>query len=252
MNRIDDHFLHAYVDGELDSADTARVEAAMVLDGALARRVRQACVLRAELQATFDPVLGEPVPERVAAMLHTQSVQPTASGVATAVTRISHGRGFGAGRRRATRRWLAPTTLAASLAVLAVVLWSGAGDELVRVRDGQQFAAGALSDALDQALASEPDPDAAVAIGLTFRSTDGRVCRTFVHRRDPGMAGMACHDASGWALPVTSAIAASESGELRQAASGLPSTVQDAVDARVQGDVFDGRQERAAREAGWR
>jgi hypothetical protein len=133
-----------------------------------------------------------------------------------------------------------------------VAFWWNAGSSLVRMHDGQQFAAGALSRALDQGLASAPDPSAAIAIGLTFRSADGNICRTFVRHASPAMAGLACHEAAGWSLPVLSTKAASAGGELRQAASDLPPTVQAAIDARIRGDAFDAQQERAARDGGWR
>lgn len=248
MNHIDDDTLQAYVDGQLDAAGVTRVEAALAHDDELARRVRQERALRAGLRAAFDPVLDEPVPAHLAALLQAEPARSVAP-----LRRAADARGFGAGRRRAPRRWLAAAAaLAASLAVLAVGLWWQSGDELVRVRDGRQFAAGALSDALDQALASEPDAHAAIAIGLTFRSNDGRICRTFVRRSPPAMAGLACHGDTGWALPVLSATDGPEAGGLRQAASVLPPPVQAAVDARLHGDVFDARQERAARDAGWR
>jgi hypothetical protein len=131
--------------------------------------------------------------------------------------------------------------------------WWQPGGDLIRMQGGQSFAAGALTHALDQALASEPKANAPVAIGLSFRSTDGRICRTFVLRTPPARAGLACHESAGWALPVLSAVTPPEDGgELRQAASALPPAVQAAVDARLRGNVFDAQQERAARDAGWR
>ena len=144
--------------------------------------------------------------------------------------------------------------LAASVALLAVALWWWQpGGDLVRMQGGQSFAAGDLTRALDETLASEPKANAPVAIGLSFRSTDGRICRTFVLRSPPARAGLACRSDAGWALPVLSAVATPEGGgELRQAASALPPAVQAAVDARLRGNVFDARQERAARDAGWR
>ncbi|WP_291194732.1 NepR family anti-sigma factor [Frateuria sp.] len=69
MNPIDDDTLQAYVDGELDASTAARVDAALAQDDALARRVRQAREVRAQLRAAFDPVLEEPVPDRLSAML---------------------------------------------------------------------------------------------------------------------------------------------------------------------------------------
>jgi len=245
MNPIDDDTLQAYVDGELDATARARVDAALVQDDVLARRVRQARALRAQLRAAFDPVLDEPVPARLSALLQPRAV-PT-------VAPLEGGRGEPAARRRAPRRWLLPgAALAASVALLAVGLWWHAGNELVRMCNGEPYAAGVLGRALDQSLASEPDAHATVAIGLTFRAANGHICRSFTVRTPPARAGLACHAAAGWALPVLVPAAPPEGGELRQAASGLPPAVQAVIDARLRGEVFDAQQERAARAAGWR
>jgi hypothetical protein len=250
MNPIDDDILQAYVDGELDAASAARIDAAQAHDAALARRVQQARDVRAQLRAAFDPVLDEPVPARLSALLQPQSAQAAIP----AAPRVVPTGGRGTTRRRTARHWFVPgAALAASVALLAVALWWWQpGGDLVRMRGGQSFAAGALTRALDEALASEPKANAPVAIGLSFRSSDGRICRTFVLRSPPARAGLACHESAGWALPVLTAATLPEGGELRQAASALPPAVQAAVDARLRGNVFDAQQERAARDAGWR
>jgi hypothetical protein len=251
MNPIDDDILQAYVDGELGSERAAQIDAALAHDDVLARRVQQARRVRAQVQALFDPVLAEPVPEHLSALLRPASPQAAMP----AKPRAAHAprRGSGAGRHRTSRRWFVPATaVAASVAVLAVALWWRPGGGLVRMHDGQQFAAGALSDALDHALASEPDPRASIAIGLNFRSADGHICRTFVQQAKPAMAGLACHEAEGWSLPVLSPTDKLADGELRQAASSLPPAVQAVVDARIRGEAFDAQQERAARDSGWR
>jgi len=250
MNPIDDDILQAYVDGELDSERTAQIDAALAHDEVLVRRVQQARSVRTQVQALFDPVLDEPVPEHLSALLRPAS-PPAAMSVRPLAAQAPR-RGFGADRRRMLRRWFVPATVAASIAVLAIALWWRPGNGLVRVQDGQQFAAGALSNALDHALASESDPHAAIAIGLSFRSVDGHICRTFIQHAKPAMAGLACHEAAGWTLPVLSAADQSEGGELQQAASSLPPAVQAAVDARIRGEAFDARQERTARDSGWR
>jgi hypothetical protein len=251
MNPIDEETLQAYVDGELDAPAAARIDAALAHDGNLAHRVRQARAVRAQLRAAFDPVLGEPVPERLSSLL-----QPTVQGqAAPARPRIRSADGHRAGARHYRgRRWLAPgAALAASLVLAAAILWWWrAGGEMVRMHDGRAFAAGELDHALDRALASEPDARATVAIGLSFRSADGHICRTFVLRTRPARAGLACHGDAGWSLPVLGPVPEPQHGELRQAASGLSPEVQAAVDARLRGEVFDARQERAARDAGWR
>lgn len=251
MKPIDDDTLQAYVDGELDAAGAARIDAALAHDDVLARRVQRARELRAQLKAAFDPVLDEPVPARLSARLRPAS--PQAPVAPTSLPTHPARRGMGASRHRAPRRWLVSgAAVAASIAVLAVALWWKQGGDLVRMHDGRQFAAGTLSRALDQGLASAPDPHASIAIGLSFRSADGNICRTFVQRTQPAMAGLACHEAAGWSLPILSAAEKPAGGELRQAASALPPEVQAAVDARIKGEAFDARQERAARDAGWR
>ena len=250
MNPIDDDTLQAYVDGELDAASAARIDAALAHDAALARRVQQARDVRAQLRAAFDPVLDEPVPTRLSALLQP----PSAQSATPATSPVMPAGGHGATRRRTThRRWFVPSAaLAASVTLLAVAFWWWQpGGDLVRMQGGQSFAAGALTHALDEALASEPKANAPVAIGLSFRSSDGRICRTFVLHTPPARAGLACHSDTGWVLPVLSAMAPPEGGELRQAASALPPAVQAAVDARLRGNVFDAQQERAARDAGW-
>lgn len=252
MNLIDDDTLQAYVDGELDAPSAARVDAALAHDAVLARRVQQAREVRAHIRAAFDPVLDEPMPSHLSALLQPRPGQTPIS--ATPLLTRAGAHGTGTVRHRATRRWFVPgAALAASVALLAVALWWWQpGGNMVRMQGGQSFAAGALTHALDETLASEPDAHAPVAIGLSFRSTDGRICRTFVLRSPPARAGLACHERAGWALPVLSAMTPPEGGgELRQAASSLPPAVQAAVDARLRGNVFDAQQERAARDAGW-
>lgn len=251
MNRIDNDTLQAYVDGELDPAAAAQIDTALAYDEELAHRVQQARAMRAQIRNLFDPVLDEPVPERLSAMLQPAS----AAARGAAAPRAAHAghRGFGAGRRRGSRRWLAPgAAVAASIAVLAMALWWRAETGLVRMQDGRQFAPGGLSHALDQTLASAPDRAAPITIGLTFRSADGHICRTFVERSGTAMAGLACHEAAGWSLPALATATKPSAGELRQAGSDLPAKIQAAVDARIRGDAFDAQQERAARDSGWR
>jgi hypothetical protein len=251
MNPIDDNNLQAYVDGELDAASAARIDAALVQDDLLARRVQKTRALRAQLTAAFDPVLEEMVPACLVALLQSKSPQATMRTAPLAT--VARSRGFGADRHRVRRRWIVPSAaVAASIAVLTVAIWWNASGDLLRAQNGQQFAAGALSHALDQALASEPDPSAAITIGLTFRSADGHICRTFTTHEKPARAGLACHGQAGWALPALDTVADPAAGELRQAASALPAEVQAAVDARLRGDAFNAQQERSARATGWR
>jgi hypothetical protein len=249
MNPIDDETVQAYVDGELDALSAARMDAALAHDPALAERIRQARAVRERLRDAFDPVLDEPVPERLSALLRSpaQGARPGVPPVPAAAERLA------TRRRLARRRFVAGAAMAASVVLVAAALrWWWPGGDLVRMQGGQVVAAGDLEHALDEALASEPDLHAQVGVGLSFRDTDGHICRTFVLRTRSARAGLACHGKAGWSLLVLSPVATHAGGELRQAASVLPPEVQAAVDARLQGDVFDAGQERAARAAGWR
>lgn len=62
---ITDELLEAFVDGELDAATGARIEAALTRDARLAARVAHMHGLRTRLQARFSPVISEPVPARL-------------------------------------------------------------------------------------------------------------------------------------------------------------------------------------------
>lgn len=245
MIRIDEQTLQAYIDRELDADATARLDAAIATDPTLAARAAQARALRTRLREAFDPVLDEPVPARLAALLQPSATAVTAARMAGHPARARRAPGHG-------RKALA--ALAASLVLVAGVWWWWAPhDPLIRTQGGQAVAGGALEQALDQALASAPQPHAPVAIGLTFRAADGQLCRTFTVHVPPERAGLACRQSGHWSLPVVApASAAAAGGELRQASSEMPPAVQAAVDARLRGDVFDAAQERAARDAGWR
>lgn len=243
MNPIDDDTLQAYVDGQLDAEATARIDALLATDPLLAARVQRERALRAALRGAFDPVLDEPIPARLAALLQA----PAADAPLASVTAVP--------TPRPRRRWAMPAlAMAASIAALAVLLWQSSAHDLVRLRDGETFAGGALSRALDDQLASAPEPGAPITVGLTFRAVDGHICRSFVRHAAPARAGLACHAAQGWQVLVVVPVpvGAPAEGDMRQAASALPPAVQQAIDARLQGGVFDASQERAARDAGWR
>jgi hypothetical protein len=265
MSTIGEDELQAYVDGELEAVDIARVEAAIEADPIVAAQVERERRLRAQLRAAFDPVLDEPVPKRLAMLLH-------ANGELAGVrmhdeTRVDATHGEDAstntadnvvplrtrGERPARPRWHTPVyALAASLAVLAVSLWLRPAGGPVQMQGGELVARGELARGLDTALASEPGGDAALAIGLSFRDGEGHVCRSFVQRAESSLAGLACREGDRWTLPVLSRASDSGGAELRQASSGIPPEVQAAIDERVQGDAFDAEAERAARDAGWR
>lgn len=231
--------LQAYVDGELAPVERARVEAAIAADPAVARRAEAERALRARLRDVFDPVLAEPLPSRLQALLADRAHAPP-------------GRADVASARSSRRRgWQVPAyALAASLLAFAVALWPRQGSVPVRLDDHGLVAIGPLEDALDHGLASTPDPAGPVAIGLSFRTRDGRICRSFV--QDRSLQGLACRRGARWEIELLSTDGAHSGDGVRQAGSAIAPDVQAAIDARIQGEAFDAAQERAARAAHWR
>lgn len=156
--------------------------------------------------------------------------------------------------RRTSRRWL-PLAAAAAVGVLAVGLWlrTQTPDTPWREDNGARIAVGALADGLDTALASDPRPDDAVRIGLSFRDRDRRWCRSFTLPAE-ALAGLACRRGDDWDVVASAALDAPPAANdtLRQASADLPAEVLAAIDARIDGDAALAEQERTAREAGWR
>jgi anti-sigma factor RsiW len=71
--------LHAYVDGELSADQRAEVETLMARDPEAARKVAGWKRQRELLKTEFDGVLGEPVPQQLAAALRERADSPRLS-----------------------------------------------------------------------------------------------------------------------------------------------------------------------------
>lgn len=250
---LSDEILMAYVDGELDDASRAEVEAALAANPDVARRVARQKALREELRAAFDGVLDEPVPERLLSAARTAPAAPPAASVTdlSSVRNEKH--------ERAQRRWSLPqwSAMAASL-VLGVfvgqaMLRSPASSPIV-ARDGRLIAQDVLAESLSNQLASDQPAAAPVQLGLSFRSKSGEYCRTFVLREGEGLAGLACRDGETWQIEVVtpSALPASASSDYRMAGAALPLAVLQVVEGRITGEPLDASGEAAARKSGWR
>ena len=251
--KISDEKLLAYVDGELDAAARAEVEAAIAADPQLAQRVQQEQGLRDMLRAAYDPVMAEPMPARLLAA--ARGAAPTAKVVDLAAERAS--------RKAAvppTRAWVGGWQQWGAMAACLVVgvfvgrsaLIAPAGDT-VATRGGQMVARGELARSLTTQLASAQAADAPVQIGLSFVSRGDEYCRTFLLRQG-GAAGLACRHGDDWQLRVWAqdSAASATAGGLRMAASATPPAVLRAVDEQIQGGALDAEAERAALQRGWR
>lgn len=229
MNSIPDETLMAYADGELDAATRADVERALAADPALAVRVSAHRALRVQVAAAFAPVLDEEVPTR----LHA-----AAAGVVDLRT-----------VRAARARWSWPEWGALAATLLVGVLAGTVGQRNsadATLVDGTLVARGQLAEALSQQLASTAP--STVKIGVSFVARDGSFCRSFVMGQG---AGLACRHGDSWRLPVMAQVAPGPEGAYRQAGSGMPAAVTDAIDARIDGAPLDAKAEQQARTRNW-
>jgi hypothetical protein len=232
--------IYAYVDGELDAATAAQLEADSRADAALAARIAEQRDLRARLRAEFDSVLREPIPERLQAAL----AGPERSGAVAPI---------GAARRAtrpawSPREWLA---IAATLAVgvfVGVFASRGPSSAPFETDGGRLVAAGFLDAALSTQLAGAAADDA--AIGLSFRAAGGEYCRTFA--LEAGSGGVACRRAGRWRVELLDA-AASQPGtdDFRQASSALSPAILDAMMALGAGEPLTTDEEQQQVRSGW-
>lgn len=224
--------LMAFVDGELDAAERAEIEAALERDADLRARLEAQRLLRSRVSEAFDGTLSEPVPAR---LLEAAASNPAAQVIDFAEQRA---------RRWGVREWGA---MAASVLVgvfAGVGVMNARAPEIVVTESGVQ-ARGVLARALETQLAS--DEDSAVRIGLTFNAEDGRFCRTF-DLTQSDTAGLACREEGAWRVTMTAT--GEGGGEVRMAST--PREILLAVDDMIAGEPFDAEAEARARDASWR
>ncbi len=223
----------AFADGALSGEREAQVAAAVKTDPDLAKQVEQHTALKAMLSGHYAPILDQPVPDRLAAML---TEPPLAKIVDFAAAR----------KQRAARRrlphwgWVAGPALAASLA-LAVFL-PGSGGESSAYADTQ------LAAVLDDRLVAGQSQAEGTRVLLSFRSEKGRYCRAF---SGSAGGGIACREEAGWKLEAVGEGSEGASSDYRMAGAGDAEILALAQDMAA-GPALDAEAEKAARAQGWR
>ena len=249
MNWSDD-ILMAYADGELEPGPRGELERAMAADASLRDRVAALQAQRERLKAAYAPVLDEPMPDRLSALLEVPAPVPTPARAAAGVVSLDAARAA-RNPRRALGSGAQWGGMAASV-VLGVLIGTnltrGGADPSIAVQNGQLVAGGAIGQALSTQLASEPTAGAPVAVQLSFVDKDGSFCRSF---STDAVAGVACRQGDAWAVQTLVAAERQTAGPMRQAASTLPRAVLDAVDQRIDGSALDASREKQARDRGW-
>ena len=224
---IEPEMLMAYADGELDPLNAKRVERAIAGDPALAQEVERHRALRKRVSDSFAPIADERVPDRLAALLKSNVVDlPTPR------------------TRPILSRWRAAAALAACL-VLGLTIGISVSRGPVFSGAGGLYASGSLAAALDDEVGGA---DGAVKVAVSFRDKQGAYCRVF---SSSATDGIACRDASGWALRRTQQGSTTQHGDYAQAGSPDPDLMAAAQDMMA-GEPLDAKAEAAARGAGWR
>jgi len=224
---IEPEMLMAYADGELDPLNAKRVERAIAIDPALAQQVERHRALRRRIADSFAPVADEQVPDRLAGLLKSNLVDFP-----------------GPRTRPILTRWREAAALAACV-VLGLVIGLKAPHGPVSAGAGGLYASGSLAVALDDQASGA---DGTVKVAVSFRDKQGSYCRVFSSRATDGIA---CRDASGWALRRTQQGSTTQRGDYAQAGSPDPELMAAAQDMMV-GEPLDAQAEEAARGAGWR
>jgi len=222
----------AWLDGELDGAAAARVEARVAADPALAEQARTHRALGQSLRGAFDPLLTAPVPDGIAA--------PPIDFLAARERRSSP--------RLGIPQWAA---MAATLALgigLGTVAGDRGGETPIAIEGGRMIAAAALGEALDTQLASAGDPRGATRIGLSFRDKSNALCRSFEGK---AATGLACRDGGQWRIEGLYGAEGAAASDYRMAAGSDPRLAA-LIDSVIAGEPLDAAGERAALANGWR
>jgi hypothetical protein len=228
----DDKFF-AWLDGELEPAEAAEMDAKVAADPKLSRLAQEHRALGRQLKSAFDPIASAPVPDRlkVGASRSAEIVDFAAAKRVRAMPSLPQWASMAA-------------TLAIGVFVGTMVPERSSGP--VDIQGGRIYAAGALNQALDTQLASAPS--GGVRIGLTFRDSAGEICRSFTQTAS---SGLACRMGGRWALKGLFAAPEGQGGDYRMAA-GMDPNLSALVDSTMAGEPFDAAAERASRQKGWR
>lgn len=203
MIELNEETLMAYVDGQLDPHRITEVEAALAHDSQAQAMVRQFRDSALALRNAFDPILHEPVPERLLA-----AVQAPVTGKVHDI-RLA--------RRGGVARFF-PQTAWARAAVVALLVGAGAGylsaqwwgtplESVASVAVADPLLHEALETTASGAVFVKQERESGLERDimplLTFQDARQRYCREFEStvkgRGEPQVSyGVACRDAGGW------------------------------------------------------
>ncbi len=244
---FDDKTLGAYVDGELDPAVAAVIEATARTDQALAARIAQARQLRSMMSGAFASVVAEAPPERlIKAVASAPKSAQAPKPVQAKVIPFRKPAPPPAPSEQPPAQWSRPVwgamaaCLAIGVAVGVVAPWESKTDTSL---SPSPLVVTALNTP-----ASGPTAGP-VRIGLSFKARDGGYCRTFAAG---STAGLACRQRGAWTVKAAAPTAGGNAPAYQTASSQTPAAVLDVVDAMIDGAPLDAQAETKARKRGWR
>ena len=148
--------------------------------------------------------------------------------------------------------WTNLAAIAASVLVGILIggQWPGrdAGSVLLRATSHGLLAAGQLEAALTGDVSGTAVRDG-IRVIFTVPARDGGYCRSFTAQ---GTAGIACRDEAGWLVRSTGTLPVSGGGEIRRAASALPTVLLEEIDEISAGEPLDPGSEAALIARRWR
>jgi len=245
-NPVSDELLVAYVDGTVDEARKAALAAREATDRDFHARAAAYRRLRRRLNMAFDPILEEPVPQR---LLNAAMAPPRRGDVLPLRPRVARAVRVSAALKGAM-------AMAASLLVGILIgrhILDGHAPPSAFMADrGGLYADGPLAARLQTSPSGEADGESAFIL-LSFRDAQGGFCRVF-RLESARLAGLACLEGRHWRLAALEAVdAALAAPGLRPAGAALlPPAIRDGVARRIDGDPLSLEEERAALAAGWR
>ncbi len=232
----DEEAIFAYIDGELQGDEQARIGAIIDADPALRAMVAEHRALAGRLQGAFSTIAGAPIPAHLSLSVRTGGQ----------VVSLAAARTGGEQRRAVWNRshWMAmAATLVAG--VIGGAVFSDGRQGPVAEQGGHLVASGSLERALSTQLASTQGDKPPIRIGLTFKNHGNAICRSFAAEETEGVA---CREGKVWQMQGLLARANGRTGDYRMATS---SGSAELVDRLITGDVLDQAQERAALAANW-
>jgi hypothetical protein len=234
-----DEKFFAWLDGELDAAEAADMAARVEADPELAALAEQHRAMQAKMARAFDTVTKAPVPERL-----RKAISPQPSNVVDLAEHREHR--LQPSRLGGLPQW---AMIAATLVmgIFVGTLVPGRNGSPVQIEGGRLYAASSLDRALDSELASAPS-GGAIRIGLTFRDSGGKICRSFT---GSAATGLACRDDGRWRVRGLFPAGEGQGGAYRMAA-GMDPNLAALVDSTMAGGPMDAAQEKAARQRDWR